>query len=124
MNILELSKKLESLAMDESVRREISDLFACFENRRSFKDSRLFVFFAKLALSNSYEEYSKVLDELKQYLLGNVHKHNIPEEISATEQLISYLQDEILYRKQEYRPSLSPTSQDKSSLLETTENNK
>ena len=123
MNSMELSKKLESILRDKSVRREIIDLFVSSEGCNSFKDPRLFVFFLQLALSNSFEEYSKVLDELKQYLLGNVHKHNIPEEISATEHLVLYLQDEILYRKQESSPSLNQSSQDESNLRETTEDN-
>lgn len=101
MDTLELSKELESLVMDESVRREISDLFTCFEGRHSFKDARIFVFFIRLALSDSLEEYSRIVKELTLYLLGSREISDITAQIDATQRLVSYLQDEILYRKQE-----------------------
>lgn len=121
---MELSKKLESILRDKSVRREIIDLFVSSEGCNSFKDPRLFVFFLQLALSNSFEEYSNLLDDLKLYLSENIHIRNVHDEISATEHLVSYLQDEILYRKQESSPSLNQSSQDESNLRETTEDNK
>ena len=116
MNTMELSKKLESILRDKSVRREIIDLFVSSEGCNSFKDPRLFVFFLQLALSNSFEEYSNLLDDLKLYLSENIHIRNVHDEISATEHLVSYLQDEILYRKQESSPSLNQSSQDESNL--------
>lgn len=123
MNSMELAKKLESIIRDKSVRREIIDLFVSSEGCNSFKDPRLFVFFLQLALSNSFEEYSNLLDDLKLYLSENIHIRNAHDEISATEHLVSYLQDEILYRKQESSPSLNQSSQDESNLRETTEDN-
>lgn len=123
MNSIELAKKMESILRDKTVRREIIDLFVSSEGCNSFKDVRLFVFFLQLALSNSFEEYSNLLDDLKLYLSEDIHIRNVHDEISATEHLVSYLQDEILYRKQEYSPSLNQSSQDESNLRETTEDN-
>lgn len=123
MNSMELAKKMESILRDKTVRREIIDLFVSSEGCNSFKDARLFVFFLQLALSNSFEEYSNLLDDLKLYLSEDIHIRNVHDEISATEHLVSYLQDEILYRKQEYSPSLNQSSQDESNLRETTEDN-